>query len=78
MSGLVIYRCYVAHVIERNIMDDKTKQEREVMDALKASKGFTTIFWITSNQRRASIVEKLEKRGNLVRVGNHSYAVIRF
>jgi len=59
-------------------MDDKTKQEREVMDALKASKGFTTIFWITSNQRRARVVDRLEKRGNLVRIGNHSYPVIRF
>lgn len=56
-------------------MDDK---EREVMDALKASKGYTTIFWITSNQRRARVIDRLEKRGRLVRIGDHKYPIIRY
>ena len=59
-------------------MDDKQKQEREIMDKLKEGKGYTTIFWITANQRRARVIDRLEKRGNLVRIGEHKYPIIQF
>lgn len=44
-----------------------TKDEEEIVEQLRKSKGWTNIFWLTETQSRARASESLERSGMIKR-----------
>ena len=51
-------------------------QERSVIEQIRESGGFS-IFWATETQRRACAIERLQKRGEIRRIGG-SYQFCKY
>ena len=56
--------------------EHKAAQEQAVINALKTTQGYFTVFWATETQYRAAAIERLEARG-AIRVERLGFPLLR-